>query len=342
MTYSTTLEARKQALLSLLDAHPFYPAWWLRNRHAQTIWGPKLARAPRIPYDRQVWETPDGDDLSVYVYRGEADKPWVLLMHGLEGCIGSYYIPRLNRDFHAIGWNVATLIFRSCDGAINKAKRIYHMGETGDLDFVVSELPARLGVSHLYIAGMSLGANVLCKWLGEYGDAVPPLVRGAAALSPPFQPERAIEQFGTTFFGFYNRFFLKTLIRKAIEKEQQFPGCIDVEKVRNCTDFHTYDTEVTARLHGFRDARHYWEEVGCGQFLSAIRVPTMLLTSEDDAFNPAHTIPRDVADESAYLIPQWTAHGGHGGFVAGHWPWAPRYWMDEQVLRFFTALEADA
>ena len=136
--------------------------------------------------------------------------------------------------------------------------------------------------------------------------------------------------------------WLLVLIRKAIEKERQFPGCIDVEKVRNCTDFQTYDTEVTARLHGFRDARHYWEEVGCGQFLADIRVPTMLLTAEDDAFNPAHTIPREIADASDYLVPQWTRHGGHGGFVSGAWPWEARYWMDEQVVRFFAALEDGA
>lgn len=261
-------------------------------------------------------------------------------MHGLEGCIRSYYIPRLNGAFHELGWNVASLIFRSCDGAINKTKRIYHMGETGDLDFLVAQLPERLGADRLYIAGMSLGANVLCKWLGEHGGGVPPVVQGAAALAPPFQPEIAINQFGATFFGIYNRRFLRTLIAKAVEKERQFPGCIDIEKVRNCTSFRVYDTEVTARLHGFKDAHDYWEKVGCHQFLADIRVPTLLLTAEDDAFNPAHTIPREAAEASDYLIPQWTERGGHGGFVSGRWPWAARYWMDEQVVRYFTALEA--
>jgi len=186
---------------------------------------------------------------------------------------------------------------------------------------------------------MSLGANVLCKWLGEYGEGVPPIVRGAAALSPPFRPDIAIHQFETALHGFYARRFLKTLIAKALAKEQQFPGCIDVEKIRSCTDFTVFDTEVTARLHGFRDADDYWKQCGCHQFLADIRVPTMLLASSDDPFNPGETIPRDIADESDYLIPQWNDRGGHGGFVSGPWPWRPRYWMDEQVVRFFEALE---
>jgi len=299
-----------------------------------------VGQPPLVPDERHVWDTPDGDELSLYLYRGAPDRPWVLLLHGLEGCFRSCYIRRLNHYLHAAGWNVATMIYRSCDGKINKTKRIYHLGETTDLDFVVAQLPERLGVERLYLAGMSLGANVLCKWLGECGDQAPDIVQGAAALSPPFKPGEAIAQFETALFGYYARRFLKTLIPKALAKERQFPGCIDVEKVRSCTSFTLYDTEVTARLHGFRDAQDYWDRVGCHQFLADIRVPTMLLTSSDDPFNPGHTIPHEIADASDYLIPQWNDRGGHGGFVMGSRPWKPRYWMESQVVRFFEALDA--
>lgn len=327
-------------LLARLDANPFRPAWWLRNRHLQTAWGPLFGHPPPFTPSRQVWETPDGDELSIYVHRGDPDGPWVLLLHGLEGCIRSFYIQRLTRTFHQLGWNVAVMVFRSCDGVINKTQRLYHLGETTDLDFVVSELSGRFGVERLYLAGMSLGANVLCKWLGESGDDVPEVVQGAAALSPPFEPDVAIEQFESALFGYYSRRFLKRLIPKALEKERQFPGCLDADQVRRCTRFRDFDTAVTARLHGFRDAADYWKRCGCRAFLPAIRVPAMLLASSDDPLNPGETIPRDLADASDYLIPQWTERGGHGGFVAGLSPWQVRYWMDEQVVRFFTALES--
>src|SRR5690606_6177756 len=132
-TEESTLAERKRAILAQLNRYPFKPAWWLRNNHAQTIWGPVFRRPPVLAYTKVVWETPDGDHLAVYFYPGEADRPWVLLMHGLEGHINSFYLPGFNRAFHALGWNVATMIFRSCDGAINQAKRVYHMGETSDL-----------------------------------------------------------------------------------------------------------------------------------------------------------------------------------------------------------------
>ncbi|MBI3117499.1 MAG: hydrolase, partial [Candidatus Hydrogenedentes bacterium] len=79
--------------------------------------------------------------------------------------------------------------------------------------------------------------------------------------------------------------------------------------------------------------------VGCGQFLSRIRVPTLLIAAEDDPFNPASTIPWETANASPYLYPQFTKHGGHVGFVHGATPLTPRYWMEEQMLRFFTLME---
>lgn len=330
----------KSSLLQLLDAHPFRPAWWLRNRHGQSCWGPLFRRNAPIDYALERWDTPDGDRVTLCVHRGDGDKPWVLLLHGLEGTARSFYITSFNHTFHQLGWNVITLLFRSCDGALNGTKRIYHMGETGDLDWVVGELPHRLGVERLYLAGVSLGGNVLCKWLGERGENTPEVVQAAAAISPPFRPDIAVDYFEKSLFGLYTRKFLRTLIPKAIAKEQQFPGCIDVEAVRACNNFRVYDTEVTARLHGFEDAEDYWKKVGCAQFLADIRVPTMLVTSADDPFNPASTIPRDIADESPWLYPQWTERGGHVGFVGGWWPWKPYYWLDAHLERFFTAMDA--
>lgn len=332
----------RDTLQAHLDRHPFRPAWWLRNRHAQSCWGPLVRRQAPVTYERETWGTPDGDRLTVCINRGEPEKPWVLLLHGLEGTIDSFYVTSFNHAFHRRGWNVATMLFRSCDGAINDTRRIYHMGETTDLDFVVGELPERHGVASLYLAGVSLGGNVLCRWLAERGDDVPPIVRAAAAMSPPFRPDVAVDHFEKSLFGLYTRKFLRTLIPKAIEKERQFPGCIDVDAVRGCTNFRVYDTEVTARLHGFEDAMDYWLQVGCGHVLEDIRVPTMLVTSADDPFNPASTIPREAAARSPWLYPQWTARGGHVGFVGGPWPWKPRYWLDEQLVRFFTAVAGTA
>ncbi|MBI2425308.1 MAG: alpha/beta fold hydrolase [Candidatus Hydrogenedentes bacterium] len=337
----TAVQADNKArVMAALNAHPFRPAWWLAHRHLQTCWSPLFRRRPAVPLEHERVDTPDGDFLDLYHCQGDPGKPGVVLLHGLEGTLNSFYIPAINNVFHELGWNVTTMMFRTCGTELNRACRAYHMGETSDLAFLMNLLHERHPDRPFYIAGVSLGANVLLKWLGELNDAAPPHIRGAAAISPPFDPAAGIEQFHREFFGLYAKKFLRTLLPKALEKERQFPGCIDAQKVRACTDFYVYDTEVTARLHGYDDAWDYWRRVGCGQFLPHVRVPTLLLTSRDDPFNPAHTIPGELVEASHHLHPQWTDRGGHVGFVGGRLPWQPAYWMEAQVRRFFTAYDA--
>ena len=91
-------------------------------------------------------------------------------------------------------------------------------------------------------------------------------------------------------------------------------------------------------LHGFRDAENYWQRVGCGQFLGDIRVPTLLVAAANDPFNPASTLPVEVAGRSPFLVPMFPSRGGHVGFVYGV-PWRTRHWAEEQIVRFFCHLE---
>ncbi|MBI2424733.1 MAG: alpha/beta fold hydrolase [Candidatus Hydrogenedentes bacterium] len=334
-----TQDARKAAVMAVLNDHPFQPAWWLRGQHFQTIWNMFRDKSP-LPFDSERLTTPDGDFLYIRTLEGAQDAPQVLLLHGLEGSVKSSYILGFHRAFRDIGWTATTMEFRSCSGEINKTQRIYHMGETTDIDFVVRTLIQRNPDRPIYLLGFSLGANVVAKWLGEQGDAVPKQVRGAAVVSAPFNPVISAPDFHKVLGGLYLNNFLETLIPKALEKEKQFPGVFDVEAVKNCKDFYAFDTLVTAKLHGFKDAGDYYEKVGCHQFIPAIRVPTLLLTAADDPFNPAETIPWEKADASPWLHPQFSTHGGHVGFVSGAAPWRTRFWSEDQVLRFFLMYHA--
>ncbi len=324
-----------------LGGYPFRPAWWLRNRHAQTVFGALLRRPPRIRRTRETWETPDGDAVRLH-FAPDPDvrAPFLLILHGLEGSADSNYAPGLQGLFGRAGWGSAVLEFRSCGGVMNKTPRLYHSGATEDLAFAVDRLQRRFPTRPLYVAGMSLGGNVLLKWLGEAPEAVPAAVRGAAAICPPFDLTVAGPHIDRAWGGLYARWFLRSLIPKAIEKERQFPGCLDAERVRACRSFMAFDNHATAPLHGFRDVHDYWSRASCGQYLPGIRVPTLLVASADDPFNPASTLPKAAVRDSAYLHPLFTTHGGHGGFVHGPAPWRPRYWAEEQTLRFCQACEA--
>lgn len=332
--------AEKAAVMEALNRHPFRPAWWLRNAHAQTVWSRYGSKATLPPLRLERWDTPDGDQLRMHFYETQPDAPICLILHGLEGSVNSTYAVRLMRGLGDAGWTVVTMEHRSCGGEMNCARRMYHSGETSDLDLVVTGLGERYPQSRVYVAGYSLGGNVTAKWLGECGDAPPAHVQGAAVVSAPYDLLASGPYVDSGVRRVYVRHFLRSLIPKAIAKAEQYPGILDVDAIRRARTFREFDHYATARLHGFASAEDYYAKVACGQFLHAIRRPTLLISAADDPFNPGHTLPHAAADASPWLYPQFTQRGGHVGFVSGPSPRRARFWAEEQIARFFRGIEA--
>lgn len=313
----------------------FRPVWWAPTGLLQTIAGSVSAGGVWPALQLERWQTADGDFVRVHRRQGAREAPTVLVLHGLEGSVASPYVGEWARLAAALDWGLAVLEFRSCGGEANRLLRSYHSGETGDLDFVVERLLAE-GVHPLCIVGYSLGGNVLLKWLGERGERAPAALRAAAAVSAPFDLARCAEQCDTRYGGAIARRFLRTLIPKALEKAQRFPGAFDAAAVAKCRTFRAFDDLVTAPVHGFRDAAHYWATQSCAQFLPAIAVPTLLLNAADDPLVPASVWPHAAVAASTWLDAEFLPHGGHAAFLDGGWPWRPRRWAEQRVLTHFT------
>jgi hypothetical protein len=333
-------QARHKAdVLAELAQYPFRPPWWLRNAHVQTVGGRYLRRAMKPALRAERWDTPDGDFVDVHFLEGDPAMPTALLLHGLEGNIDSPYFVGLIQEFAQRAWNVAAMEFRSCSGEMNRAARMYHSGETGDIAFVAQRLIERNPEVAIYVAGYSLGGNVTAKWFGEMGDRLPPNIRAGAAICAPYDLVESARHMDSTLSRLYVLYFLRYLVAKATEKDRQHPGIINLERVRRASTFKEYDDHATAPLHGFADAHDYYSRVGCGQFLPGVRRPLLLLSAADDPFNPGRTLPRAAAEAHPFLHPLFADRGGHVGFVqrrAGSFD----FWAEQRVVEFFEAYRA--
>ena len=336
---SSKEQAIKEHVLAELNQHEFKPAWWLRGRHAQTIWGPTVRKAfgrftmPEMRHER--WDTPDEDFLDLLFLDGRENAPLVVLFHGMEGTPRSYYIPGYARHFKRLGWTFTVMFFRSCGFEMNRTAKLYHLGATEDPEMVLKKLRERYPDKALFAIGISLGGNVLAKWLGEQKEAAQQWVDAAVIISPPFDPVAAAPRFHKELFGFYAKHFVSTLIPKALDVTRRFPRLLDEEAIRQSHDFYAFDTAVTAKLTGYKDAEDYWAHTACGQFLEGIRVPTLLISAKDDQFILPESQPTELANGSPYLYPLFPDDGGHVGFVSGPAPGLSRYWYEEQTMRFF-------
>ncbi len=313
-----------------LTQHPYRPAWWCRGAHCQTLWPFLFRRAPRVPLKRERLELPDGDFLDLD-WTDNDSGPIVVILHGLEGSSKSQYARGILAAVQARGWRGVLMHFRGCSGEPNRLARGYHSGETGDLAFVLERLR---GQAPLAVVGYSLGGNVLLKYLGETGNRAP--LAAAVAVSVPYRLADSARQLDSGFSRVY-QWNLVRRMRASLERKRRLArlplAITDPARLRT---FYEFDEHVTAPLHGFRGADHYYAESSSRQYLKTISIPTLLIHAKDDPFMTADTAPAH-GELSTTTRLELYPHGGHVGFVAGRYPWHACYWLEDRIPKFLGA-----
>ena len=314
----------------------FRPAWWLPGPHLPTLWGKLARRVPPVATAEERWRTPDDDWVAVHRLRAAPGAPRLLILHGLEGSARSHYARGLLAEAWRRGWEAAVLQFRSCGGVLNEQPRFYHSGETTDLAFVVRRLTSEAPAVPIGLVGVSLGGNVMLKWLGESGDELPREVRAAAAISVPFDLGRGARHIDRGFARVYQAHFLRSLRRKALAKLERYPGLFDRAALARARSLADFDDVVTARVHGFAGADDYYTRSSAIHFLHRIRRPTLLLSAVDDPFLPPSVLEevRELVAANPRLEAEFHPRGGHVGFVGGAAPWRPTYYAERRALDF--------
>jgi predicted alpha/beta-fold hydrolase len=306
---------------------------WLPGAHAQTIAAARLLPLPRVDYRRERWDTPDGDFIDVDFAAPEpaaADAPVVVLFHGLEGCSQSHYARAVMRAAADRGWRGLVPHFRGCSGEPNRLPRAYHSGDSDEGDWILRRVRARWPAAPLYAVGISLGGNMLAKWLGERGTDAG-FVTAAASVGSPLDLAAGGAALGRGFNLVYTRMFLSTLRRKALAKIERFPKVASAEAVRQSRNLYEFDNAYTAPVHGFRDTDDYWSRASAKPLLGGVAVPHLVLNARNDSFVPAASLPRPQ-EVSRFVLLEQPAQGGHIGFAGrrGDVGWLPR-----RLFRFF-------
>ncbi len=306
--------------------------WWLPGGHAQTLVS-TLRPAPRIALRRERWDTPDGDFIDVD-WAGPRDGARTLaVFHGLEGSSASPYARSIAGAAAARDWRVAIVHFRGCSGEPNRLPRAYHSGDSTEADWILRRLAAG---TTLHAAGISLGGNVLLRWLGERGDEAVPLVHRAAAVSAPLDLAAADRALSHGFPRLaYAEHFLRTLKRKSLAKLDRHPGLFDAARVRAARTLYEFDDAVTAPLHGYRDAADYYARASSGPVLKHVRVPTLVLNARNDPFLPGEALERATREASPHVLLEFPDTGGHVGFVSPRFP-GRHGWLARRLLDFLS------
>jgi len=327
--------------MSGFQVEPFQPAFGLSNAHAQTLLATRLRRGRGVTFERVRIDTPDGDflDLDLPQLKGvqwRPDAPVVLLLHGLEGNARRPYALDLYRQLAQRGIRSVGMNYRSCSGEMNRTARSYHAGATDDVAVAHNWLDQRFPGVAKGLAGVSLGGNVLLKYLGERGGEMAIRLRAAAAISPPFDLKLGGEQLEQGLSPRYVAHFLTSIKAKLQAKAALVAPLIDLEQALAAKTLREIDEAMTAPLHGFASADDYYTRSSSRRYLPGIQVPTLIMRAKDDPLISAGDIPYDLFEYNPALFAGITERGGHVGWVEG-WPLAYRMWAQRQAAAFLAS-----
>ena len=284
----------------------------------------------RFPVTAQLYETEPGVQVLVHSQRPAGEKvAEMILVHGLEGSSDAGYARSLAQAALGAGYAVHRFNMRSCAGTEHlSGKSLYHSGQTSDLLAVLRAIKAGAPV---FLAGFSLGGNVVLKLAGELGEAAKELVAGVMAVSTPIDLAACARQLQTPANLIYSNRFLRRLKQRIRLKERLTPGLFPVDALERVKSVYDFDDTFTAPAFGFGTADNYYATQSSSQFLDRIRVPALVVQAKDDPL-----VPFSVYNHPAFSNNPWVRllavdHGGHVGFLAKT---KPRFWLDEVLVQW--------
>jgi predicted alpha/beta-fold hydrolase len=284
------------------------------NGHFETILPSIWRKVAGVTYEREKIDTPDGDFLNLD-WSKVGGKQLLLVSHGLEGDSQRHYARGLVKLFNQQGIDVLAWNNRSCGGEINRQPILYHHGSTYDLDTVVKHALSKTNYTGIFLAGISMGGAQTLNYLGQQGRNLSPMILRAAVYSTPVHLPSSAATLRRWSNTFYSRKFMGKLKKKMQAKGEQFPGLLDLERLEQVRNFDEFDTEFTAKLHGFKDAADFYEQASPHSRIQGIGIPTLILNAKNDPLLGEECYPITFARSSDVLFLEMPERGGHTGFT---------------------------
>lgn len=302
-----------------------------KNPHVNTIYK-FLYTKDKPTYERKRIETWDDDFIDLDFVTANS-YTLVVLLHGLEGSSQSSYMLSTASYLNSLGYDVACMNLRGCSGEDNRQLQTYHAGKTDDVDFVINHISQYYDYKNIVLCGFSLGGNLTLKYLGEYADTLPELVKGGIAVSVPIDLTTSQAELKKLKNKVYMQDFLRTIKAKILLKAEKIQDYNpDKKLVSKASTFRHLEELYTAPVFGFDGPEDYWEKASSKPYLSKIQHKTLLINAKDDSFLSPECFPYDVAESSDNFYLMTPKYGGHVGFVTSFKD--ESYWIEKQIANF--------
>jgi predicted alpha/beta-fold hydrolase len=239
------------------------------------------------------------------------NKPLIVLIHGLTGSEDSTHIVEAAAFFLSRGHAVLRLNQRGAGPSRNTCKGHYHAGRCEDLAGVLSQLPNDMIAAGICLLAVSLGANMMLKFLEDYPRF--PIVRAAVAVCPPVDLRAAQQRIMAPRNWVYHRYLLNHM--KFGVQQAEINMVNGGKFLQGLPSIYAFDDQIVAPANGFANALDYYQKCSTADAMEAIDTPTLIIHSADDPWVPIDPLLKRIANgsPSPLLSVICPSQGGHVG-----------------------------
>jgi predicted alpha/beta-fold hydrolase len=172
----------------------------------EIIYGNTLDQRHQINYDREIVNTPDGENLALdwddpQLLKTSSDSsPIVIFLPGLTGNSTSPYIRKCIFEMRKSG--MRSLVFNPRGSIIpQKTVNLFNFENIyDDLDFVLSHVERKYPNSNIYFVGFSLGSSYGMRFLADHQSRI----KGMVSIANPFDVFEAAKSLNSAKHSIYS------------------------------------------------------------------------------------------------------------------------------------------
>lgn len=312
----------------------FRPHALLRSGHLQTIIGAYLPQ-PKAVHDTAVHRVvlADGDMLALHEQspaQWQVGGPAALLIHGLGGGGESLYMVRIADRLCAAGVRAFRLDLRGCGAGVGLAKKPCNAGCSDDAAAALRFVNGLCPQAPITLIGFSMGGNIVLKLAGEMATATPSYLRQVISVAPPIDLAYCCRNISRGLNRLYDWNFVRSLNRMVDRRLKEAPHAEHIILPSPAKRLYDFDDRITAPLSGYANAEEYYRLCSAAPLLDQIRVPTWIISADDDPLIPPSMF--EQTQMSSHVTLHLTCGGGHLGFVAARSSDPDHRWLDWRIL----------
>lgn len=295
----------------------YKPTPWLINGHIHTIWGMRFKGRTNFKPQKEEINFLDGGQVIIEHFVLEKtpdDAPLLFIIHTMGGGSREPCTNWMAYNFMKKGYRVIICSCRGCNGSKLKTKRICDSTNYQDTHVIIEHISKKFpSAKKKFLVGFSMGGIISVNYTTEYSD-----LDGVISVSHIVDNKRADILLCEGFkFNLYAKPLMNSLIR-SIKKSDLYTD-EEKKKIANIKTSAEFHDLVSAKNMGLKNSDEYYEITKLYGKPSKVKIPTLIITSEDDPLTKKEFIDvKELTDKNndklAFVL---TKEGGHVSFCQG-------------------------